>query len=145
MLRFVRHSLGLVLLPMCVLLMGGCSNSPKMCKVTGSVRFQSRLVPNITVHFVPTEGPESIGTTDESGVYTLTHGKPKSEGAVRGTHKVYFTYRPRTPKEEIDLHAGKIELPSDVTTILDKYGKLETTPLSFEVNSDGQVIDIPLE
>jgi hypothetical protein len=116
-----------------------------MCRVTGTVRYQGKAVPHITVRFVPADGPESIGDTDESGVYKLTHGKAKSEGAVRGKHKVFFVYRPRTPQEEMDIQSGKASPPPEIVAILAKYGSLDTTTLSFEVKDDGQVIDIPLD
>jgi hypothetical protein len=115
-----------------------------MCRVTGTVRYKGKPVPHLTVLFVPTEGHESIGTTDDGGNYKLMTGRT-TEGAAHGTHRVYFAYRPRTPQEEIDLHAKKITLPPDVKDILAKYGSLDKTTLKFEVTSDGQVIDIPLD
>jgi hypothetical protein len=142
--RALRPGPGSLLLAAWFLCLAGCSGGPKICRVTGTVRYKGKAVPHLTVLFVPDEGRESIGTTDDEGNYKLMSGRT-TEGAARGTHRVYFAYRPRTPQEEIDLHAGKITLPPDVTAVLDKYGSLASTPLKYEVTTDGQVIDIPLD
>ncbi len=142
--RFVRHGFGLVFLSAAVLLTGGCARGPTICRVTGTVRHNGKPVPNITVCFVPDEGRESIGTTDEAGAFKLTYEKTK-EGAARGKHKVFFVYRPKTPKEEMDVHAGKASLPPDVKAVLAKYGSRDTSPLSYEVTTDDQIIDITLD
>jgi len=134
-----------VLLLMISLLCVGCSsNEPTVCRVTGTVRLAGRPVPNVGVNFVPVEGRPSSGMTDQNGVYNLqyAHNQP---GAQRGQHKVFFSFKPRNPKEESDYQHGDIALPQDVNSLLERYGNAETTTLNYEVKSDGQVIDISID
>jgi hypothetical protein len=133
-----------VLLLVTSLLSVGCNREPTVCRVTGTVRLAGKPVPNVRVNFVPAEGRPSSGVTDQNGVYNLqyAHGQP---GAQRGTHKVFFSFRPRNPIEESDYQNGKITLSPELTSLLDRYGSAETTPLTHEVKSDGQVIDISID
>jgi hypothetical protein len=130
----------LVLLP-APLLLGGCGGST-VARVTGTVRFSGKPVPRLVVHFVPAEGRPSQGVTDENGHYKLMHEK-KREGALRGSHKVFFTYRPRDPKEELEMQEGKLVLPAIVQAVLNNHGS-EEKALQYDVTTDPQVIDIDI-
>jgi len=140
--RLHRFSYLLILLPALVLLASGCDNS-KPVRVTGVVRSKGKPVPNLVVHFVPEQGRESAGTTDDNGAFKLRYERDV-EGAVRGKHKVYVEYRPRDPKQESDIATGQAVIPADVKAILNKYGK-QSSPLSYDVTSDGQEIKIDLD
>jgi hypothetical protein len=132
------------LVPVLFLLAGACGTGPRVLRVTGTVRYAGRPVPNLVLHFVPEVGRASWGATDGEGRYKLVHDKQR-DGAVRGKHKVYFEYRPRGPKEDLEYQQGQLELPPDLKAVLAKYGNPNTTPLSYEVTQDGQVIDIDLD
>ena len=123
----------------------GCKGGgPKVYRVSGTVRADGKPVPDLVVKFVPENGPESWGVTDEKGAYTLRHSD-KTPGAVAGPNRVYVEYRPRDPSLE---SAGQDEgpaLPEPIRRILDKYGSPETSPLRYDVTRDGQVIDITLD
>jgi hypothetical protein len=135
----------LSLVGLVVLLASGCSSAgPKIVRVSGTVRYQDKPVPGVVVYFVPEEGRASTGLTDEQGRYKLSFDR-RQEGAEVGTDKVYFKFRPRNPKEEMEYAEGKLELPPEVVAVLQKYGDRETTPLRYEVKSEGQVIDITLD
>jgi hypothetical protein len=141
--RSIARRLASILLPMLILPVVGCSG-PKICHVTGTVQLAGKPVANLVVNFVPEEGRPSYGMTDDQGAYHLKYDRT-TDGAVRGTHKVFFKYRPHDPKQEIAIQQGTMQLPSDVKSILEKYGSAETTTLRFEVKEDGQVIDITLD
>jgi hypothetical protein len=136
----------LALVGLVVLLAFGCSSSsgPKIVHVSGTVRYLDKPVPGVVVHFVPEEGRASTGLTDEQGRYKLSFDR-RQEGAEVGMDKVYFKFRPRNPKEEMEYAEGRLALPPEATAVLEKYGDPETTPLRYEVKSEGQVIDITLD
>ena len=96
------------------------------------------------VNFVPPTGRPSWGVTDAAGAFKLGQDR-KTEGVIPGKQRVYFTYRPRDPKQEIAYQEGKAPLPRELKPILAKYGSLEKTTLSYDVNQDGQIIDITLD
>ena len=134
----------LVLLCALLLLVAGCGRGGGVFRVTGTVRYKDKPVPNLVVHFVPAEGRASWGATDDNGAFTLAHDR-KTQGAVGGTHTVYFAYRPRNAKQEIAFQEGKAPPPPAVQEVLEKYGSLEKSTLRYEVNHDHQVISINLD
>ncbi len=135
---------GLRFLPVILFLAAGCGDNPRVVRVTGTVRSANKPIANLLLTFVPAEGRPSWAVTDENGHYTLKYDR-KQEGAVRGTHKVFVAYRPSDPKQEMALQQGKTELPAELQAILKKYGDRESSPLHYEVASDGQVIDLDLD
>ena len=86
------------LLSATLLLVCGC-HGPNLLQVTGQVRYQGKPVPHLMLRFVPAEGRSSWGVTDESGHYTLHHDR-QHLGALRGRHKVFFIFKPRSPRPE---------------------------------------------
>jgi hypothetical protein len=134
----------IILPPVIVVLLSGCDSGAKILRVTGTVRHQGKPVANLTVHFVPAEGKQSSGGTDPEGHYKLSYDRTH-EGAVRGNHKIYVTYRPRNAREDLELHEGKVKLPAEMKEILEKYGHVDTTPLTRDVTTEGQVIDLDLD
>lgn len=124
-------------------LCSGCGE-PTVCKVSGTVKVGGKPVSGITVNFVPADGRSSWGLTDSEGRYKLHHARDQ-EGALRGTHKVSFSYRPSTPVEELEFREGKAALAPEVKTLLEKYGDPSSTTLTYEVTKNGQVIDINLD
>lgn len=133
----------LILLPGLLVLASGCGGGDKPVHVTGVVRSKGKPVPNLVVHFVPEQGRESVGTTDDKGAFKLTYER-NVEGAVRGKHKVYVEFRPRDPKQESDIAAGSAAIPAEMKAILNKYGK-ESSKLSYDVTSNGQEITLDLD
>ena len=120
------------------LLSTGCGGEQKVDHVTGTVRWDGKPVAKVVVIFMPSPGRPSWGLTDENGKYKL-HYTRGQEGAMRGTHKVYFSHRACKAREE-----GK-DPPDDVKALIEKFGDKETTPLRYEVTKHGQVIDINID
>jgi hypothetical protein len=121
-----------------VSLTAGCSGSGDVLRVTGTVRAAGKPLPGLIVNFAPEHGRPSWGSTDEQGTYRLKYDK-KTEGALRGRHKVSFAYRPRSPGEE----PGAAMSP-ELRRVLDKYSS-SATPLEVDVTKDGQIIDLELD
>ncbi|OWK45003.1 hypothetical protein [Fimbriiglobus ruber] len=126
-----------------ILTAGGCDSGLKLHRVSGKVTYKGKPVPNVIVHFVPGDGHESTGATDESGAYKLRFDRD-NEGAIGGKHRVYFQFRSHNPQEDMDFRAGKLKLPPETAVAVGKYGDKESK-LSFDVTQGSQVIDIALD
>lgn len=96
-------------------------------------------MPEAIVHFVPGAGRPSWGQTDRQGHYELRY-VAKRMGAVPGMHRVFFTFREKAVPAEAQS-AESIEQQA----IVQKYGTLEISQLTAQVERDGQVIDFELE
>jgi hypothetical protein len=126
-------------------LAAGCGPSgPHVVKVSGTVTRGGKPVNKLFLNFYPEHGRPSWGVTDQDGHYTLNYDSSR-QGAVTGKHKVWVQIRPANPKEEADLHNGVLKLHPEIKSILQKYGKLETTPLEKEVKENNQVINLDLD
>jgi hypothetical protein len=126
--------------------LAGCSSDePRVVKVGGTVTRHGKPVANATVHFAPLKGRPSWGVSDENGRYALHYDKTR-EGAVTGTHRVYVEFKANSPKEELQRQRGELQFPPEHQAILDRYGKLDATPLRVEVGTDDdQEIPIKLD
>jgi hypothetical protein len=146
-----------LLLTTCFLSTSGCgSGKETVVAVTGRVTHKGNPVPHLVVSFVPkdlTLTGVSTGTTDDDGRYYLTVVKTGRRGAVVGTHKVWVSL----PREEPPPPGGERENervkkkppaskrpPADFAATLKRYGSLDRTPLTVEVNG-GQPIDLKLD
>jgi len=65
----------------------GCSDSPSLGEVSGTVTLDGQPYANAQVEFAPQEGRPSSGVTDENGQYELTFS-PDAKGALLGKHTV---------------------------------------------------------
>lgn len=97
----------LVMLALTVTLFGCGGGGPELAGVTGVVKYNGNPVPDAQVAFQPEEGPAAVGTTDESGKFTLATGG--EEGAVVGPG--IFTVR-AVEKTESASTAGAETTPS---------------------------------
>jgi hypothetical protein len=153
-----RHFRLALLLTACFLSTSGCGGGGEnVVAVTGRVTHKGNPVAHLVVSFVPkdkTSTGVSTGTTDEDGRYSLTVAKTGQRGAVVGTHKVWVSVpREEPPPFERDRDNEKKKKktpapkrpPADLAvTLLQRYGSLERTPLTVEVNG-GQPIDLKLD
>ena len=113
---------------------GGTSGDlPGTAPVTGTVTYNGDPVPNAHVMFYPEDGEKpAVGTTDESGKYTLTTFN-EGDGAIPGTHTVTVT-----------AYDNSSEGVSMNSLVPDKYGIQTSSPLKVTVK-DGDMNEIPLE
>lgn len=124
----------------------GCGRGgPEVVRVTGTVTYQGNPVENLYLNFKPEVGRPSWGVTDAEGKYWLRYSRDR-DGAVVGKHTVWVQFRPRNPGEELQMTApGGAKRPGNLSAILRKYGSEKTTPLKFDIETDGQVVDIALD
>jgi hypothetical protein len=81
-------------------LFAGCSDGPKLARVSGVVKLDGKPYPNALVSFQPVgtrananPGKGSMGQTDANGQFVLLYDGGR-EGAVVGTHTVRITTVP---------------------------------------------------
>jgi hypothetical protein len=139
---------GLVALPVLLTLAGCKGDYPEMSRVTGTVTYKGKPVPNMMVNFLPPDGRPSWGKTDAQGKYEMVYDADY-KGAKVGRHKVFFT----APATTIDGGASKESrkalaeatglTPEELNDIRTNYGN-EDTKLQVDVKSDTTVIDLKL-
>ena len=149
--RSVRVA-SLVTLPLLIALAGcGKGDYPEMARVTGTVTYKGKPVPNMMVNFMPTEGRPSWGKTDADGKYEMVYDSDY-KGVKMGHHKVYFTPpatatiggpASKASRKAIAEAAGLT--PDEMADIRSKYGLETTTKLEVDVKTDPEVLDLKLE
>ena len=149
------HSLrvaALVTLPV-ILALAGCGKGdyPAMAKVTGTVTYKGKPVPNMMVNFMPTAGRPSWGKTDAQGKFEMVYDEDYN-GVEIGHHKVYFTPpatatiggpASKASKKAIAEAAGLT--PEEMADIRSKYGLEETTQYEVDIKKDPEVLEVKLE
>jgi hypothetical protein len=119
----------------------GCGGSG-LLKVTGRLTYKGQPVPNTQVTFLPDDGSrKSVGHTDDDGHFTLKYSRTET-GASRGHHTVFLNY---VPSNEEELGQAPSKASRELKAVITKHGDPKTSPLHYEVNKSGQVIDINLE
>jgi hypothetical protein len=117
-----------------VVFLAGCSKGDggkaKLAPVRGRVLFDNKAVTAADIFFLPdtakgNQGMMASSVLQEDGSFTLTT-QPDGEGAVPGTYKVTLSLGRRPEK------------------VLDKYRRIETTPLQYTVPPEG-LTDLVIE
>lgn len=108
-------------------LLGGCGRSDgpsgKLAPVTGRVIYKDQGVTAAEIYFLPDADKGNNGTMaaavlQEDGTFTMTT-YPRGDGVLPGAYKVTLGLGRRNDKA------------------LEKYRKVDTTPLAFEVPEEG--------
>jgi len=142
----------LVILPILLALSGcGKGDYPEMAKVTGTVTYKGKPVPNMMVNFMPTEGRPSWGKTDAAGKFEMVYDADYN-GVKVGHHKVYFTppanmaiggVKSKASNKEVAAAMGLT--PEEMAAIREKYGSEQTTKLEVDVKKDPEVLELKLD
>jgi hypothetical protein len=135
-----------------LLALAGCGKSdyPPLARVTGTVTFKGKPVPNMMVNFMPTAGRPSWGKTDANGKFEMVIDSDY-KGAEIGHHKVYFT----PPATTIDMGKSKESskaiaeaaglTSAEMGEFRKKYGLEETTKLEVDVKKDPEDLKLDLD
>ena len=119
---------------------GGCT--PQFVKVTGRLTHKGQPVPSTQVKFMPDNGERpSNGLTDDDGNFTLRYSRTQA-GASPGPCTVILSY---VPSNEEETHQIPPKASKELKAVIAKYGDPKTTPLHYELNQDGQFIEINLD
>ncbi|MEX0867212.1 MAG: hypothetical protein WD030_07630, partial [Pirellulales bacterium] len=98
------------------------------------------------VHFLPEAGPAAVGTLDEHGQYALSTYQ-SGDGAVVGTHQVYFVAPPVEDESfsEADYMSGRVPRPRSRQPFVPvKYLAARTSELTAEVVRGTNRLDFEL-
>jgi hypothetical protein len=124
-----------------VLFVVGCGG-PKLVDVTGKLTHRGKPVPSTRVAFYPDDGSrKSSGVTDDEGKFHLKYSRTQS-GTTRGKHTVCLTY---VVGSEEELGKVQSKVSKETKTTLNAYSDPNKSPLHYDVESNGQVIDIDLK
>jgi hypothetical protein len=120
----------------------GCRGSG-LVKVTGRVTYKGRPVPSTYVTFQPAEVGKraSHGLTDDDGNFRLTYSSTEV-GAVPGRHTVCLRYRVSAEEE---MNEAPPRVSRDLKAVISRYRAPQTSPLHYDVTTNGQFIEINLE
>jgi hypothetical protein len=135
-----------------LLTLAGCDKGdyPEMAKVSGTVTYKGKPIPNMMVNFMPTEGRPSWGKTDANGRFEMIYDSDY-KGVKIGHHKVYFTPPATTidggsSKESTKALAAAAGLtPEEMGELRKKYGKEETTKLEVDIKEDKSDLKLDLD
>ena len=143
-LLLLRH-VPIVLVLVLVVLIVGCSASPELGQVSGTVRAGGQPLANVLVTFIPeADGPaagiRSMGTTDDQGRYQLKTER-QAAGALVGRHKVIV--------EDLAIYQAPRAADGTVLTLPSirfaaAYADPLRSALAHEVQPGEQTIDLDL-
>jgi hypothetical protein len=120
---------------------GGCSS--RLVRVSGRLTYKGQPVPSTLVTFQPDQrgARASHGLTDDNGNFTLTYSRDEV-GATRGHDTVSLRY---IVSAEEEMGTIKPKASKELKEVIARYGNVETSPLHYDITSNGQFIEINLE
>jgi hypothetical protein len=126
---------GLLALP----ILTGCGKGGlHLAPVSGFVSVDGKPVADVGVMFSPLDskaGPPAVGTTDDSGRFTLVTAN--REGAVVGEHRVAIS-----KDENIAIPQSRgFPIYKSVSHVAPKFGRAETSGLTAKVADDDNEFD----
>lgn len=121
-------------------LAAGCGGSD-LVSGAGKVTYKGEPVPNAIVTFMPDEPGKrsSVGVSDAEGNFILGFARTQ-KGVLRGKHTVVVRYRHAADEVPEVPHASLA-----MKEAMARYVDPKTSPLHYEVTSNGQHFDIQLE
>ncbi|MBN1394257.1 MAG: carboxypeptidase regulatory-like domain-containing protein [Pirellulales bacterium] len=131
---------------LCLSVCYGCgSGRPNLALVSGKVTYQGKPVTEGKIVFHPQKGRQAIGVIDADGNYRLTTFD-NGDGAAPGKYRVTIqamraSGAPRAKNILDEVKSGIKEAASVEWIVPEKYSRLETSPLTAEVESEPNNID----
>jgi hypothetical protein len=140
-----------LLSPLCLglALLTGCgTDGPAVVPVHGKVTRGGQPVANLHLNFRPDSGRPSWAETDANGEFEVEYSR-EQKGAKVGHHKVWVQYtggRPADPGQEAEMVLKRPKgPPKEIQAIEEKYGTPDKSPLTVDVTTSGQFLDIKLD
>lgn len=134
-------SFAIALLAIFSITISGCGNNSSLANVSGTITYEGKPVPKLSVFFSPqpvgdniAPGPYSHGSTDADGKFTLKT-RHKDAGALIGSHGLSFQY---TDIGEEEMNEIRIALASKKKN--KKTAKLNGRPVLTGCKT---IIDVP--
>ena len=142
-----------VVLVLCALTVFGCGpKRPETASVSGRVTYQGKPVAEGRIVFHPEDGRRpAMAAINSDGSYRLTTFESE-DGALPGKHRVTIKavrVVGGAPVDELSKQSGEYvpnnaPLPTLEWLVPEKYSNLNTTTLTAEVKSGGNVINFDL-
>lgn len=131
-----------LVLGLCLVAVNGCGGS-KRVTASGRLTYKGKPVPSTRVTFMPQEEGlrASHGTTDDEGKFTLKYSST-AQGVLRGQHTVFLTYEVSADEE---MRKIPPKASAELKAVIAKYADLKTSPLHYELTTNGQIIEINLD
>ena len=117
-----------------VVLLSGCSDKPKLGKVTGTVTYKGTPLKEGSITFIPADGRSASGKIVEGKITEVTCFEV-GDGAPVGSHKVIVQAVQGGP----DMYAPAKSL------IPDSYGSVEKSGLTAEIQPGETVVNFDLK
>jgi hypothetical protein len=125
--------------------LAGCGgDGPKVVKVTGTLKYKGKPVPDALLNFEPEHGRLSWAETDAEGRFKINYDRHQ-DGAVVGKHKVWIEYRPTSATNaEPGMPANPARLSPEMRAFFAKYSS-EKSKLKVEITPDTKDLDLDLD
>ncbi len=126
------------LLCVCAVFLVGCDSGPKVSMVTGTIKLDSKPIPNATITLSPVAGgtgKSAVGVTNAEGVYVVTDSTSKNigGGAVAGDYKVgILWYKPSANDTSRSSGSGDGSMNADKATATKATGPESLLPTAYQ-------------
>jgi hypothetical protein len=129
-----------------VLAAAGCSDGPKIVKVSGTAYYKGEPVPNLRITFQPDKGRPSWGDTDAKGRFTLEYDA-QNKGTVVGRHTVSAIVNVTNPDDEMKMvsEGPRTKIGASARAVATKYGDTVASPMKVEITGTTDNIEIKFE
>ena len=124
----------------------GCGPSgPQIVEIEGTVTHNGEPVPNLRIYFEPAKGRPSWAISDGTGHFKLDYDLD-FDGALVGQHTVWVVDEgSNVDPTAIAAGAKMPKRNPNVAKIIEKYGKLETSPKKVEVTKADRNFKLELD
>jgi hypothetical protein len=119
---------------LCLFTLAGCgSGGPEIVEIEGTVTRNGQPVPNLRIYFEPTKGRPSWAISDPSGHFKLDYDIDH-DGALVGSHTVWVVDEGGiVDPTALAAGAPPPKRNPEIAQIIEKYGKLATSPKKVEI------------
>jgi len=130
------------LVPLALLVAGGCNSGERLNNVSGTVKFQGQPLRDAIVKFIPAEGRPAQALTNENGEYDYVMYEKGRRGLITGEYDVVVTYLPpEPPKSPLDPQPLP---PPELQPAFAKYGSFEKPQFKAKVTDGQRTLNIDL-
>ena len=124
----------------------GCGPSgPKIVEIEGTVTHNGEPVPNLRIYFEPAKGRTSWAISDANGHFKVDYDVD-FDGVVVGEHTVWVVDESSNVDPTLIAAGGKMPKRSaNIGKLIEKYGKLETSPYKVKIEKADKNFQLKLD
>jgi hypothetical protein len=126
------------------LLFGCTRGGPQIVPIEGTVTRNGAPIPDLMIYFQPMQGRPSWAISDSNGRFVLDYD-PDYDGAVVGNHTVWVLENPNRNDPMLLEGKPRPKRSAEMQAVLDKYGKVDTSPLKVEINKADRNFQLKLD